>query len=691
MRRLVLLITMAVVLLQNSIQAEGFQGPPRLAGEGIVQELDEAIRVGDLRRVKEIIGKHPDLIRLKADGFMEITPFDLAKEKDHFDVFEYLSDVKNKLELLGMAAHMGDVQKADELLAGGAIPEVRAILEAITGNQSEMVEFLISNGCPVNPAANKMTSPLHVAVDRHKVEMVEYLLAHGAKSNQQDEMGATPLHIAVDHGSIDLAMVLVENGVDIWVLDNHGETPLHIAMISGNSKLEEYLSAKLGPISDEWKAKLNLHTAALMGYEDVFSRILDGALDKNPKDWRGNTALYYAVARGRETVIKAILEKGWLVPLQENDYASIYIMAASLGNVQVLDMLQKRHAELFENELNEFHKNTILVYAAENEDKEMVEYLLEKGVNIDAEDNYRRTALHAALLNGDREMVDLLISKGAGVTKESVGYLTSLHYAVEGGSIPLVEMLLGNKGLVQKADANGNWPLHIAAEKGFKEIVEILISSGADPDVLNDDGDTPLHLAAKSGNKELVELILSHGVDVNKVNRKGLTPLLSAARAGDKEIFDLLLARGANPDLVSEKGMVVLENLCDYHNSPGLLQLQLDCLLPHGFDVNRKAVDGYSIFSISILSSCDNESLETLLQYGADINTVTDDGFTPLHFVVSDIPYGSDKRTVQFLLEHGADVNARTTDGRTPLDLAENGVIQSVLIENGARYGRDLD
>jgi ankyrin repeat protein len=89
-------------------------------------------------------------------------------------------------------------------------------------------------------------------------------------------------------------------------------------------------------------------------------------------------------------------------------------------------------------------------------------------------------------------------------------------------------------------------------------------------------------------------------------------------------------------------------------------------LLDAGADIhNRKRDTGKQIIHWSVV--CVNlEMLKFLVQRGADINSPTSDGETPLHIAVLD--HESD--IVNWLVEEGADVNAQDGNGDTPLHIA---------------------
>jgi hypothetical protein len=56
---------------------------------------------------------------------------------------------------------------------------------------------------------------------------------------------------------------------------------------------------------------------------------------------------------------------------------------------------------------------TPLLYAAITQNYDMAKYLLEKGANVDAQNNYKETALHYAISFGNEKLIKLLIDNNA--------------------------------------------------------------------------------------------------------------------------------------------------------------------------------------------------------------------------------------------------------------------------------------
>ena len=150
----------------------------------------------------------------------------------------------------------------------------------------------------------------------------------------------------------------------------------------------------------------------------------------------------------------------------------------------------------------------------------IVQYLIEKGANVNLQDNDGKTALLWAASNSlpnakilvandadvniaandgmtpflqatrgvssgkvSLEMCDLLRKKGADInaslTKNSAMGWNALHYAVINGDVELVNYLIKYAVNVNKATSDGSTPLYLAEIAKQEEIIKILKNAGA--------------------------------------------------------------------------------------------------------------------------------------------------------------------------------------------------------------------
>ena len=165
---------------------------------------------------------------------------------------------------------------------------------------------------------------------------------------------------------------------------------------------------------------------------------------------------------------------------------------------------------------------------------------------------------------------------------------------------------------------------------------------GTDVNQRGPDGELPLHVAARRGRVVIAGELLAHGADADVLNAAGQTPLQVALAAGKTQLAAVLIERGAADD-------------------------PQDLLL-------RLVRDGVT----------DRDSLNFLIERGADVNGRDENGSAPLHIAVSN----SAVLLVKRLIERGADVNAADGEGRTPLMIARaigNRFVIAVLEPFGAR------
>jgi ankyrin repeat protein len=154
----------------------------------------------------------------------------------------------------------------------------------------------------------------------------------------------------------------------------------------------------------------------------------------------------------------------------------------------------------------------------------------------------------------------------------------------------------------------------------------------------------------------MVRSLVSHGADVNarhgkspagnyRLNRTGATPFLLAAETGDLPLMKLLLEFGADPTIVN------VDNVTPLLAASGV-----------GVLSNGDETAGTEEEAI--------QAVQLLLDLGADINAVDDQGKTAMHGAA----FKSWTKLVQFLADHGADVsvwNRENSRGWTPLMIAQ--------------------
>ena len=113
--------------------------------------------------------------------------------------------------------------------------------------------------------------------------------------------------------------------------------------------------------------------------------------------------------------------------------------AAKSGDLGTLRGLVKNAslANFFDRETH----TAPLHLAASRGDLAVVQFLLDKGARVDAEDKDGKNALILAATKGYREMVELLLKRGANPTLSDTGGRTALFWALANGHKEIAEIL----------------------------------------------------------------------------------------------------------------------------------------------------------------------------------------------------------------------------------------------------------
>ena len=212
---------------------------------------------------------------------------------------------------------------------------------------------------------------------------------------------------------------------------------------------------------------------------------------------------------------------------------------------------------------------TTLVEAAEAGDRVAALRLLATGANPNVPGPDGTTAIMWAAANEDAELVRALIKAGAQVAAKNHFGTTALTEAAIIGATDVIDALLDAGADPNTRNPEGETPLMAVARSGNLDAARRLLDAGADVNARESWGQqSALMWAAAQSQAEMVKLLASRGADLNArgvvrqwerkviteprpkdMNKGGFTPLLYAAREGCVECAKHLIAAGADPDL----------------------------------------------------------------------------------------------------------------------------------------------
>ena len=220
--------------------------------------------------------------------------------------------------------------------------------------------------------------------------------------------------------------------------------------------------------------------------------------------------------------------------------------ASSIGYCYIVEWLLENPA----SEVNIFEPvrflSKALSRAAFHGHLELVNYLIDKGADVNMATNFDMLPLIAACLMGHEKCVESIIVKGHASYQTENDY-SPLILAVQRRNIEVVQYLLSlePKLDINKKDIQGKSPLHYASLQSIFSLVELLVDNGADVNAYDYDGNTPIHLATYSTSTRSASYLIDHGADVNAENNSDQRPLDLAYQNNNETMIQFLESEGA--------------------------------------------------------------------------------------------------------------------------------------------------
>lgn len=289
-----------------------------------------------------------------------------------------------------------------------------------------------------------------------------------------------------------------------------------------------------------------IHEAAERGDLETVKALLseDPSLLHDNSGAEGRYPLHCAIRGNRGDVARFCIEQGADVNAKDIHGASLLNYASYWGLIDIVNLLIEEGALVKKDATP--RGVTPLHWAAAQGHSEIVKILIQKGVDVNANQFRGRTPLHMAVRSGHTDTARMLIQKGAALNvQDDRGGATPLHLAAGSGNVKAVELLLSENADVNLRMHDGRSAFRLAVESGDIDAVTLLLSQV--DDVSEKDlhyGMTPLHRASIDGYKDVTECLLERGVDVNARDDAGRTPLYYAGKYGHCGIADLLKVNG---------------------------------------------------------------------------------------------------------------------------------------------------
>lgn len=318
-------------------------------------------------------------------------------------------------------------------------------------------------------------------------------------------------------------------------------------------------------------------------------------------------------------------------------------------------------------------KSQFLHSAIYYKDMNLIDALVDKGIDVNLLNNYGKSALHEAVRYGYQDMVNYILDRNADANiPDSSGY-TPLYYALHRNEGPIAEDLLSKGALFNPSFKGHATLLHNAAYSGYVGAINIMLKNGANANYFDDVGCVPAHYAIFNLDSESFKL-LAPKTDLGIINPiTGKTLLHTAAAKGFKAVVEALIEAKVDLSYValdghSPIGEAVINGYIKIANA-----------IADAGGVFHREVEGSELINKASANG-HTKSISLLLDYGVDINAYDSQGNIPIY-------YAKTNAMIDFLCHNGAIVDFKDILGYTSLHKAARiGDIEKVkiLLKHGA-------
>lgn len=282
---------------------------------------------------------------------------------------------------------------------------------SVSENKPDIVSALVNvSGCDVDAQDDTGRTPLHWAAGLNHHICAQILLRAQCNNKILDVDGAAPVHYAAQHDFMETVKLLSDS---LNLFDQNGATPLMWAAASGNDLAVADL-LQFGATCDTVDAsgRTALHIAAFGGNSKCVALLLDVQPDFiSAADSNGQTALFSASSEGQTDAVNLLLSRGADATIIDTDKRNAAHWAAINGHLEPLHLVATAAIETLSTA--DDRGETVLHYASFFGRLEIIQYLIEAGVDLNDADREGITALHWAALKGNKEIVQRLCEAGA--------------------------------------------------------------------------------------------------------------------------------------------------------------------------------------------------------------------------------------------------------------------------------------
>lgn len=440
------------------------------------------------------------------------------------------------------------------LEAKGGEEEVTLLTCAVAGGHENIIRLLLARGANIEARSKSEATPLVEAIGQGRLDIVKLLVDKGANVNAICD-GSSPLSLAVLMGNPEIVKILIDAKVDLEAKDQNGNTALLRALQEKNIAVIKLLldaNANIeGRASDN---RTPLHYAVIHNYEECVRLLLERGANIEAKLNDNETPLTIAVKINAESLVRLLLKWGadLSVAVKTNEGTLSLVTASTVHKdsaILALLLEQKDNSSVSKDNLF-----PAMLSAINCKNKNALQLLLNKVDNI--EGDYGLTLFFVAIDQDEENILQVLLNKGVDINAKAGTGHTALFIAVAKGKINASRFLLKNGADIYVVLDGKGTPFAQAVIRGDEKLISLFLGARKiDIDTLT----ISLYQAIADKRANIAKLLLDHGADANgknivQENPTGRTPLHEAIDSNQEAIVKLLLEKGADSSLTDNEG-----------------------------------------------------------------------------------------------------------------------------------------
>lgn len=264
----------------------------------------------------------------------------------------------------------------------------------------------------------------------------------------------TPLMYACEQENIDLVQTLLDHGANVNVMNKEGVTCMLLAIVNSCPKVVNLLIKSGFDVKNARGNCSYVTDAAYLNDIDILTALIDAGCDPNETKEDENgvilNPLWAACERGNLVIVEYLLSKGARTMIREDlKMTAMHCTAmAQYESLAIAKLLVEHKCEI--NVKTTQAGETPLFLASNSGFAEIVEYLLELGVNPNESSSETRSCFQQAVFRGHKEIIHLLLKHAYVLTDEDKNdlnlYIMDLY---QDQDVEMINFLL-SKNLITK-------------------------------------------------------------------------------------------------------------------------------------------------------------------------------------------------------------------------------------------------